>query len=87
MRILAKKILGIVLGSAAVAIRSFILSVSPPPLGVKSFGKICVDRLIVLQNISIKIIIFFQIRVNREFFFQKKKHFFDFVGDGGGDFW
>ena len=44
------------LGSAAAAIRSFLLSVSPPPFGIKN---------------SIEIIIFPQIRENEEFFSKK----------------
>ena len=79
IRTLTQKILCTPLGFAAAAIRSFLLSVSPP-FGVKNFAKIRVDRTIVPLNISIKMIIFHQIRVNRDFF--SKRKFFQYLERG-----
>ena len=79
-----KKFYVLPLGSATAAIRSFLLSVSTPPFGVKNFEKIRVDRPIIPLNISIEIIIFPQIRVNREFFSQQKRFFSIFCARGGG---
>ena len=71
------------LESTAAVIRSFLLSVSSHPFGVKNFVKIRVDRPIVPLNILIKIIIFLQIHVNGEFF-PKKKVFSIFWARGDG---
>ena len=47
------------------------------------FAKIRVDRPAISLNISIKIMVLPQIRMNRDFFF-KKKLFFDILSEEGG---
>ena len=66
----------------------FCLCLPLPSFGVKNFSKIRVDRPIVPLNISIEIIIFPQIRLNREYFSKKKKVFSIFWARGrdGGNF-
>ena len=69
--------------SVAAAIKSFFFHFFLPSLsGMQNFGKIHIDRPIILLDIWIKNVIFPQIRVDTVFFPQK--NFFDILSKDGG---